>query len=84
MERRREAHHSAGVVEVGAAGVADVHQAIAVGHARRIARHQMPRQLGRILRGQAQSAAPLGGIGERPEEQVHVVGGGGDAARAKA
>ena len=43
VEGGGEADHPAGVVKVGAAAVADVHQAVAIGHAGRVAGHRCGR-----------------------------------------
>ena len=59
MEGRGKADHAAGVVEIGAAAVGDVHQAVAVAHPRGVARNRMRGEGSRLPGRQSENAASL-------------------------
>src|SRR6478672_10419797 len=70
-------------MKVGAPGFADMHQAVAVAHARSVARYRMGREDLRLLRRKRERAAVLHLVGKCAQERQHIVGSGRDAARAE-
>ena len=71
------------MMEVGAPCLANMHQAVAVAHAGRFARHCMFRESACLLRRQADHAPALDRVGQRPEKRQHVVGGRCHASRTE-